>query len=503
LSSEVAAQPVDLDVVRPEVEAFCGGCHAVPPPQSFPKNAWYHEIERGYQFFLESGRTDLTAPRRANVVHYYHQQAPDQLRHSSPEQSQDTRFKQADLDWSSDTRTAVGAVSYICAVTDPGRPAAKLAYCDMKSGDVSWISFPGVGNTQSDASAPVQIAHSLKLQHPDHICQTDLDADGLPDYLISDLGTALAEDINRGRVVWLRPRGASELEQIVLLEGVGRVADAQPADFDGDGDLDIVVAVFGWHSTGSVLLLRQQAAEGGRPLFTPETLDARTGAIHVPVADLNSDGLPDFVVLFAQEHESVEAFLNQKDGSFAKQVIYRPLDPSFGSSGIDLVDFDGDADLDVLYTSGDTFDSFYVKPSHSVRWIENRGDGKWEARVLTSLPGAMRARAGDLDGDGDLDVAACTLVPPNVMLPEPELGPLSSLIWLERRGETFLRHEIERANSIHAALEVTDVNSDGLLDIVVGNSKQSGEARHPPLTVWWNQGGLNLAPAARSESPGD
>ena len=107
----------------------------------------------------------------------------------------------------------------------------------------------------------------------------------------------------------------------------------------------------------------------------PRVLDRRTGAIHVPIADLNKDGKPDFVALLAQEHESVVAFINTGQGlTFERRrPIYAAPHPNWGSSGIELVDLDKDGDLDVLYTHGDTFDDFVLKPYHGIQWLENTG----------------------------------------------------------------------------------------------------------------------------------
>src|SRR5207248_11773234 len=160
---------------------------------------------------------------------------------------------------------------------------------------------------------------------------------------------------------------------IPLLEGVGRVADVQAADFRGVGKLDLIVAVFGLRDTGEILYLENRTTDWTHPVFVPHVLDDRTGGIHVPVADLNGDGRPDFVALISQEHETVVAFLNEGNGRFRKETIYEAPHPAYGSSGIQLVDLDGDGDLDVLFTNGDSLDENTLKPYHGVQWLENKG----------------------------------------------------------------------------------------------------------------------------------
>jgi hypothetical protein len=469
---------VDLTAVGSQVEQFCGNCHAMPLPDSFPQDRWPHEVARGYEFYLTSGRADLAIPRRSDVIAYYQQLAPQRLSMPASSGTGPSRFERRDVSWPGATDDP--AIAHIMAgKAADGVGGIELACCDMRSGLLTWFTT---------ASGDLQIVRTWQLDNPDHIAATDLDADGRADFIVSDLGSFPPEDHARGRVVWLRPSDKSGrvFEEQILLDGVGRVADAQPADFDGDGDLDIVVAIFGWYTTGSVVLLRNQGQEEGRPRFVAETLDPRVGAIHVPVADLNGDGRQDFVALFAQEHESVEAFLAQPDGRFEKQILYRAPDPSYGSSGIQVVDLDGDGDLDVLYTNGDTFDSFYVKPYHGIRWIENRGPAGWQEQLLAHLPGVSRAVAGDLDGDGDLDIAACAVVPARAREHQPEITRLSSLVWLQQEQGKFSLHEIEADHAVHAALELADVNADGALDIVVGAFDEPTSAGSP-LTVWFNR----------------
>jgi len=271
---------------------------------------------------------------------------------------------------------------------------------------------------------------------------------------------------------------------VVLAGGLPRVADAQAVDVDGDGDLDLIVAAFGWRTSGGIYLLENRTKDYQSPVFVNREIDPRSGAIHVPVVDLNRDGHPDFVALLAQHHEAVVAFLNDGQGNFRAETIDQAPHPAWGSSGLELVDLDGDGDVDVLVTNGDMLDDFQVKPYHGIRWLENRGSFPFVPHAIANLPGAHRARAVDLDGDGDLDVVASGFVDFSAeSTPLSAVSSYPSLVWLERTSPgTFVRHTLERGGR-HVTLDVGDYDRDGRMDIVVGNFRTGGG---PWLEVWKN-----------------
>jgi hypothetical protein len=467
----------DVKALQPAVTAFCGDCHAFPPPASFPQDAWFAEVEQGYRFYLESGRADLKPPPMRDVVAFFRAQAPKTLAHPSSATPLTTagRFRKQSLP----AQPSAPAISFVDLV--PQRGIEKLWFCDMHSGALSSVT--------GDA-ATSKVEEVARLAHPAHFAVCDLDQDGRNDVIVAELGSFVPGDHQNGKVWWLP--GAAEpdgrvSEPRVLLDQVGRVADVRPADFDGDGDLDLVVAEFGWRKMGRILVLLQGEPSSAGLEFQLLVVDERHGAIHVPVCDLNQDGKPDFIALISQEHEVIEAYLNVGNGQFEKQRIFTAGDPAFGFSGIEVVDLDRDGDLDVLATNGDTLDSHYLKPSHGVHWLENRGEFPFAAHRLADLPGAMRAVAADLDGDADLDVVAVAFLP--AKLRKQRSQSLSeTLIWLEQtRPGAFDRQTLELGEAGHMTVLAADLDADGDTDLVVPNYAEQRTVVLEPLTIWWNE----------------
>lgn len=284
---------------------------------------------------------------------------------------------------------------------------------------------------------------------------------------------------------------------------MGRVADVQAADFDGDGDLDLVVAVFGWQNTGEILYLENQTTDWSHPKFQPRVVDPRHGAIHVPVADLNKDGKPDFVALISQEHETVVAYLNDGHGQFHAETLYTAPHPAFGSTGIQLVDLDGDGDLDVLLTHGDVLDQPYLlRPYHGISWLENQGRFPFVCHHLTTMYGVHRAVAADVDGDGDLDIVAVSFLPAEAF-PDRDRLNLDSIILLEQtKPGIFVRHSLETKLCDHATCAVGAWNGDGVLHFATGNFCLSEKHSVTDSVTLWKNRGPQARRQAAALSPG-
>lgn len=238
---------------------------------------------------------------------------------------------------------------------------------------------------------------------PAHVEVVDFDQDGDRDVLVASMGIVTPNDQKIGAVVVLENDGYERFQKRVLVEGIDRVTDVQADDLDGDGDLDLSVGAFGYFE-GEV---RWMENLGGWE-FANHSLLGLSGTVHAPIGDMDGDGDLDIVAVVSQDWEEIHLFENDGRGEFESRVVFGSPNKDYGSSGIQLVDMDGDGDLDVAYTNGDGFD--YATPGardwHGVQWLENNGKGGLAYRRIGDLSGAYSPCLVDLDGDGDRDFVA-------------------------------------------------------------------------------------------------
>ena len=460
-----SAQGPGLDA---RIAEACSQCHQLPTPDVLPKSEWRDKINTMFhlanlELLGKYGRPiwDLDPPQVAN---FFIERAPEELKAlpwRSAGVSPKLKFEHSRLSGGSMIIERPGGANVQLHDLFKDIPGPELVVCDMLSGWVSWTD-------PKDPSMGLQPI--VQLKNPCHSELVDLDQDGKKDLLISELGDPLPSDAEFGSVALLRRTNDRQFEVIRLTPNIGRVADARPADFDGDGDLDVVVGEFGWRKLGSIRYLENVSSKPSDLKFEMRQIDPRHGTIHVPVVDLNGDGRPDFIALISQEFETVVAFVNQGSGEFTAEDIYVGPHPHWGSSGIEPLDFDGDGDLDVLMTNGDTLDDMKLRQYHGISWMENTGKFPFTRHEIDFYYGVHRAEAGDLDGDGDLDLAACSFLPD---LPDERLKALtlSGLVWYEQTSPgKFVGHPVvDGIRCDFPTLELGDLDGDGRLDIMVAN----------------------------------
>ena len=466
--------PTDMNsIVR-----FCADCHDLPNSSSFAKDRWREEVEQGIRIYKGSGRTDLEIPDVEATVALFQENAPEKLVILPPQRSDDVRFVAKPIPWPN-ARKPVSISSIKLLHKNGERPRFLLT--DMWTGALSLATATqeGFGVTELGDVA-----------HPAHIEPIDLDQDGKLDYVVADLGTLNPQVEKQGSVWWLRGQSEEPLKRQALKLGLSRVADVQAIDYDNDGDWDLIVGDFGLHYVGSIYLGTNEKTKDGAPQFIWTVIDPRPGTISLPTVDFDNDGRTDFFALIAQQYETVELKLNLGEGRFETKVVYTAGNPSDGSSGIELIDFDNDGDLDLLYTNGDTFDDTLAKPYHGIKWLENKGVFPFTVHHVAAMPGCYRAVAGDIDGDGDKDIAAVSYLSAEEVA-KYAVDTFDAVAWFEQQSDgSFDRHSMQKNLCQAATCALTDWDLDGDLDLIVPPSATDHQPKSG-LTVFMNEGSVS------------
>lgn len=313
------------------------------------------------------------------------------------------------------------------------------------------------------------------IEGPAHVEAVDFDQDGDVDLLVACMGWIFPNNDKIGSVVVLENVG-DQFAKRILLEKVSRVTDVQAGDLDGDGDLDLSVAQFGYHE-GEVRVLWNR----GKWEFESEILTEQAGAIHAPMVDVDGDGDLDIVALISQQWEEIQVFENREGKLFSKIAFASPNE-DYGSSGISIHDLDQDGDPDILYTNGDGFDYAIPgsRPWHGVQWLSNDGEGNFEYKRIGSFAGAYSPIAVDVDEDGDLDVIASSC------FNDWSKADAHSIAWFENDGAmNFTMNPIASKPTHIVDVEADDLDGDGIEELVTG-----GFHAYPPwdntsaITVW-------------------
>jgi uncharacterized repeat protein (TIGR01451 family) len=210
------------------------------------------------------------------------------------------------------------------------------------------------------------------------VAMADIDGDGRLDLLAA---------FATGADWWRNSAGDGSAFVRTTIGALTSGSGAAAGDCDNDGDLDVVTT-----SDGASDRLRYWANTAGNgSSFTGSDLaTGQNGARSPLLADLDGDGFLDAAAALADD-ESVRAYLNDwtpGNGTWPSSLASTANQPR----SLAPVDLDLDGDLDLLLGGGD-----------SVAWLENRRNFNFTGRGIgAAIEG--RLAAGDFDRDGDLDL---------------------------------------------------------------------------------------------------
>jgi hypothetical protein len=258
------------------------------------------------------------------------------------------------------------------------------------------------------------------------------------------------------------------------------ISNVQAVDLDGDGLLDVVVCDC---KNNSVNWIRQFPAG----VYTETVLaDSLNAPAHVQIIDFDKDGDKDILVavlglIFPSNDKIGSVVILENDGTnhFKKHVV---VDKIARVSDVRAGDLDNDGDMDLAvaqfgYDDGET------------RWIENLGNWQFKSHILQNLSGPINVEIVDIDKDGDLDI---------VSLVSQEWEEIYCFI-NDGKGN-FTSKLIYGSNNEDfgsSGISICDLNQDGKDDILYTN----GDAFDyiPPVGKPWhgvqwleNKGNLNF-----------
>ncbi len=251
---------------------------------------------------------------------------------------------------------------------------------------------------------------STNANGPRCIVPADVDGDGNMDAVVA----SFTDDT----ISWFENQsgGTNWVQHLIYTNADGARA-VSAADLDGDGDVDVAYASY---NDDTVAWCRHNLGSWSRHEIATNV----NGAYAVYAGDVNGDGAAD--VLSAAFLGDQLVFHRNADGaglSWDSEIIASNKD---GVQSIAISDLDLDGDLDAVFAAFN---------DNTLGWLDN--PGRYGSRPTTNLlaadeDGVAMVTAADLDGDGDDDLAAA-------------VANADAVRWYENRGGSFVLHTTDFA----------------------------------------------------------
>jgi hypothetical protein len=294
---------------------------------------------------------------------------------------------------------------------------------------------------------------------------TDFDGDGDADLFITNgYDVSSKEPAPQANRFYENVQGRFEARTIDGLTDLdGFSSGSTWADFDNDGDLDTFIA--NQRDQENAMLL-QDAAQDGPSRFVSHSVDTLAAdkgwSYSVAAADADNDGFVDiYVSNGGLSHQGVNHLYRNIGGNTLLRVLNTAsVNSAHASGGASWSDYDGDGDQDLVVANRPTagMDGFRLS------LFRNDGDLQFTRMDDDALPAdatfPMSVAWGDVDNDGDLDLYAGSLY-----------GMANGLY--ENLGDgTFRIKDGGRATSDGSssyAVAFGDLDNDADLDLFVAN----------------------------------
>ncbi|WP_416867652.1 MAG: FG-GAP-like repeat-containing protein [Imperialibacter sp.] len=279
----------------------------------------------------------------------------------------------------------------------------------------------------------------LTVTYPQKILSADFNGDGN-----ADIVTANTFDSQDGHLSVALGTGAGTFESFndYVLTNATDITSLALGDFNGDGIFDIAASDL---NPGNQIEIMYGAGDG---TFTSgSTIDLTSAAVNaanMDVADFDNNGYVD-LVFSTIDAEAVVVLLNNGDDTFSSAALH-----AVTGEALDVVtgDFNNDGNADIVSAN---------QTSNGIHILLGDGVGGFSGATFFDVSSGTPQElvTGDFDNDGNLDILTRNF---------------ASVSLFRGQGDgSFVRNNTS-VTLFQQALSVGDFNGDGILDIAMANS---------------------------------
>ena len=249
-------------------------------------------------------------------------------------------------------------------------------------------------------------------------------------------------------------------------------------DLNRDGNLDIVTSNYG--ATDKVYLGNGNGTFASAIEIDPS---ATYDSAKVKLGDLNNDGNLDVVIAVLGSPPS-QVYLGRGDGTFSLNNTGLGISSgTLDSMDIAIGDIDGDGDLDIAEANLANNNLIYLNPGHGKFNLVTAG-------TLTSSPSSSNNNAtvafADLDADGDLDIVVSCVGDPNYLFIGDGNGGFAAAVAIDSDSD----------NSRATLLQ--DFDNDGDIDLICANDGQENKVYLNDGSGSFTSTGVNVSSATNN-----